>query len=65
MSVQLNQEQKAGIQNMNKQHGTTYYMTLLAVFMIELQKYSRQQDNVVGTPISGRVHPDTETIAGM
>ncbi|MGN7954141.1 amino acid adenylation domain-containing protein [Bacillus sp. 22266] len=65
VSVQLSQEQKAGIQNINKQHGTTDYMTLLAVFMIELHKYSRQQDIVVGTPISGRVHPDTETIAGM
>ncbi|MFC9570174.1 amino acid adenylation domain-containing protein [Bacillus velezensis] len=65
VSVQLSQEQKAGIQNINKQHGTTDYMTLLAVFMIELHKYSRQQDIVVGTPISGRVHQDTETIAGM
>ena len=65
VSVQLSQEQKAGIQNINKQQGTTDYMTLLAVFMIELHKYSRQQDIVVGTPISGRVHPDTETIAGM
>ncbi|PEW92503.1 hypothetical protein CN447_09975 [Bacillus thuringiensis] len=65
VSVQLSQEQKAGIQNINKQQGTTDYMTLLAVFMIELHKYSRQQDIVVGTPISGRVHQDTETIAGM
>ncbi|WP_251257250.1 non-ribosomal peptide synthetase [Bacillus velezensis] len=65
VSVQLSREQKAGIQNINKQQGTTDYMTLLAVFMIELHKYSRQQDIVVGTPISGRVHQDTETIAGM
>ncbi|MGE7184228.1 amino acid adenylation domain-containing protein [Peribacillus sp. NPDC006672] len=65
VSVQLSKEQKVGIQNINKQNGTTDYMTLLAVFMIELHKYSRQQDIVVGTPISGRVHQDTETIAGM
>ncbi|MEC1108782.1 amino acid adenylation domain-containing protein, partial [Bacillus velezensis] len=65
VSVQLSKEQKVGIENINKQNGTTDYMTLLAVFMIELHKYSRQQDIVVGTPISGRVHQDTETIAGM
>ncbi|MFT7821915.1 amino acid adenylation domain-containing protein [Bacillus siamensis] len=65
VSVQLSKEQKVGIENINKQNETTDYMTLLAVFMIELHKYSRQQDIVVGTPISGRVHQDTETIAGM
>ncbi|ROR25863.1 surfactin family lipopeptide synthetase A [Mobilisporobacter senegalensis] len=64
-SVQLSKEQKIGIENLNKQNKTTDYMTLLAVFMIELHKYSRQQDIVVGTPISGRVHQDAETIAGM
>ncbi|MGG0823585.1 amino acid adenylation domain-containing protein [Paenibacillus turicensis] len=65
VSIQLNKDQKAGIEGINKQVGTTDYMTLLAVFMVELHKYSRQQDIVVGTPILGRVHQDTETIAGM
>ncbi|HDR7244930.1 TPA: hypothetical protein QCW90_005718, partial [Bacillus mobilis] len=48
-----------------KQTGTTEYMVLLSAFMILLSKYSKQEDIVVGSPFSGRVHPDTEKILGM
>lgn len=61
----LSKEQKSGVKKLNKENQTTDYMLLMAIFMVELYKYSRQEDIVVGTPISGRVHEDTETIAGM
>ncbi|WP_336821977.1 condensation domain-containing protein, partial [Staphylococcus capitis] len=44
---------------------STDYMVLLSVFTTLLHKYSRQEDIVVGSPISGRTHTDTEGIIGM
>ena len=40
-------------------------MVLLSATMILLSKYSRQEDVVVGSPISGRIHKDTEQMLGM
>ena len=45
--------------------GTTEYMVLLAAFMVLLHKYSRQEDIVVGSPVSGRFNKDTENMLGM
>lgn len=44
---------------------TTEYMILLSAFSIMLTKYSGQEDLVIGTPVSGRTHFDTEQIVGM
>ena len=63
--ARLNEDQKAGVEKINRENGTTTFMTLLAAFMVELHKYSRQEDIVVGVPISGRTHKDTETMMGM
>lgn len=45
--------------------GTTEYMVMLSAFMLLLKKYSGQEDIVVGTPIAGRTHRDTENMVGM
>ncbi|MCL2425614.1 MAG: amino acid adenylation domain-containing protein, partial [Oscillospiraceae bacterium] len=51
--------------NLAQRTGSTEYMVLLSSFMIVLSKYSNQEDVVVGTPISGRTHRDTENMVGM
>lgn len=33
--------------------------------MVLLSRYSRQDDIVVGSPVSGRVHRDTEKMLGL
>lgn len=43
----------------------TMYMLLLAIYNIVLSKYSGQNDIVVGSGTSGRIHPDVENLAGM
>ena len=43
----------------------TSYMIFMSSIMILLSKYSRQEDIVIGTPISGRTHRDTEDMLGM
>ncbi|WP_080497089.1 non-ribosomal peptide synthetase [Bacillus wiedmannii] len=45
--------------------GTTLYMVLLASYNILLQKYTGQQDIVVGSPIAGRSHADLKKMIGM
>ena len=45
--------------------GSTEYMILLSAFLILLKKYSRQKDLIIGSPIAGRVHPETQKVLGM
>ena len=61
----IEEEVKAKIVELCKASGATEYMVLLAAFMVLLSKYSNQESVVVGTPISGRTHRDTESIIGM
>ncbi|CAM3276101.1 MULTISPECIES: non-ribosomal peptide synthetase [Saccharibacillus] len=43
----------------------TEYMVLLGAFMLLASKYAMQEDVVIGSPISGRTHPDLEHTAGI
>jgi len=45
--------------------GTTEYMIFLASAMVLLGKYANQEDVVIGSPISGRTHKDTEGMLGL
>lgn len=47
------------------ENGITVFMLLLAVFQVFLSKMGSQEDVIVGTPVAGRNHPDTEDIIGM
>ena len=53
------------IKELVKKTGATEYMIFLAAAMVTLSKYSRQEDIVIGSPISGRTHRDTERMLGM
>lgn len=56
---------RLGVERIAKETGSTEYMVLLSAFMILLGKYCRQDDIIVGCPISGRIHKDTEHMLGM
>ncbi|WP_272037598.1 non-ribosomal peptide synthetase [Paenibacillus sp. JJ-100] len=45
--------------------GTTLYMVMLTAYKVLLHKYSSQNDLIVGTPVSGRIHPDIEPLIGV
>ncbi|MBE5929370.1 MAG: amino acid adenylation domain-containing protein, partial [Lachnospiraceae bacterium] len=53
------------IKEMAAKNGATEFMVLMSAAMVLLGKYSRQEDVVIGTPISGRTHKDTEGMLGM
>ncbi|WP_336206819.1 amino acid adenylation domain-containing protein [Nonomuraea sp. LPB2021202275-12-8] len=43
----------------------TPFMVLLAAFQAVLARYTGRTDVPVGTPVSGRAHPDVEEMAGL
>ncbi|HLL47353.1 MAG TPA: condensation domain-containing protein, partial [Longimicrobiaceae bacterium] len=54
-----------GLRGLSRRGGATPFMTLLAGWQALLARWSRQDDIVVGTPIAGRTHPDTERLIGF
>jgi len=55
----------AAVRELGKRHGVTLFMTLLAGYYALLQRYSRQSDLVVGSPISERTHQELEDVIGF
>lgn len=63
--TKLGAEYKTAVKDLRKITGATEFGVFLTTFMVLLNKYSRQENIVVGTPVAGRVHPDTENMIGM
>jgi len=53
------------IRKLAQETGSTTYMVFLSAAMVLLGRYSRQEDIVIGSPVSGRTHRDTEGMLGM
>jgi len=53
------------LKNLSRREGSTLFMTLLAAFKALLYRYAGQEDLCVGTPISGRHHPEIEDLIGF
>lgn len=58
-------ETEAALRKLARESDVSLYMLTLAVYNIVLSKYGGQEDLVVGTPVSGRQHPDLEQLIGM
>jgi amino acid adenylation domain-containing protein len=43
----------------------TLFMFFLAAYNILLSKYSSRQDIIIGTPVSGRTHADSDQLVGL
>lgn len=65
VGIYINDETGNRLRGLMKATGSTEYMIFLSTFMVVLSKYSRQDDIVVGSPISARVHKDTQDMLGM
>ncbi|MEE1282065.1 MAG: amino acid adenylation domain-containing protein, partial [Acutalibacteraceae bacterium] len=65
ISRSLSRKLSDSINQLSQNTGATSYMILLSALMVMLSKYSRQEDIVIGSPISGRTHKDTEKMLGM
>ena len=47
------------------EHELTEYMLFLSAYALLLGEYTGQEDIVVGSPASGRTHPETQEMIGM
>ncbi|MCG7211878.1 non-ribosomal peptide synthetase [Paenibacillus mucilaginosus] len=61
----LEPELTSRLQQLARETGTTLFMLTLAAYKVMLHKYTGQEDIVVGTPVSGRSHPDTANLVGL
>jgi amino acid adenylation domain-containing protein len=64
-SALLPQELAAQLLVLAQRQHTTLFMVMLAAFELLLHRLSGQDDIVMGTPISGRNHPDVEGLVGL
>lgn len=65
LSFVLDAHLKQSLEKLAKQTGTTMFMVLLAAYNVLLHQYTAQEDMIVGTPTSGRNHPDVENMIGV
>ena len=63
--IMINKETREKIEVICANTKTTEYMFLLSIFMFLLKKYTNQNEIIVGTPMSGRTHSDTQRLIGM
>ncbi len=61
----LSKEISDQLSEMARKYDVTLFMLVLAAFDVLLSKYSGQDDILVGTPIAGRNHPETENLIGF
>ncbi|WP_410724368.1 condensation domain-containing protein, partial [Burkholderia sp. SIMBA_024] len=54
--------QSEGLKRLANKHGATLYMVMLAAYKTFLHRYSGQEDIIVGSPIAGRTHVDTDPL---
>ncbi|MBB3113016.1 amino acid adenylation domain-containing protein [Paenibacillus phyllosphaerae] len=63
--AEVDEQTLAAVKQLAAESGSTVYMVLLAALQVLLSKLSGQADVVVGTPVAGRTHADTEAMAGV
>ena len=63
--VDLEPELLNDLKKLSQQEGATLFMTLLAAFKALIFRYLGQTDVVIGTPVAGRQHTETEALIGF
>lgn len=52
------------LKQLSQQHNVTLYMLLLSVFGLLLNRYTSQEDIVIGCPVASRTIPETQSLIG-
>ena len=52
------------VRSLSQEHGVTPFVTMLAAFAVVLQRYSMQDDLVIGIPVANREESGTDTLIG-
>jgi non-ribosomal peptide synthetase component F len=65
LKFQIDRELTGKIKEIVSKTETTLYMVLLAAYNVLLYIYTRQEDIVVGSPVTGRRHADVQDMLGI
>ena len=63
--IALNEALSDSLTRLSRERGATPFMSLLAGFAVLLQRYSGQDDLVIGTPTANRGHEQIEQMIGL
>ncbi|MBE4753750.1 amino acid adenylation domain-containing protein, partial [Corallococcus sp. ZKHCc1 1396] len=63
--VRLSRELSRAVESLAQREGATPFMVMLSSWQLLLSRYSGQNDLLVGTPIAGRRHAETEGLIGF
>ncbi|WP_212004986.1 non-ribosomal peptide synthetase [Chitinophaga sp. HK235] len=63
-TFQLDKNESFNFQQLCQQNGSSLYMGVMAAVNILLYRYTGQDDILIGSPVSGRIHPDLEDQIG-
>ena len=61
----LPQDLLHSLRSLSHRHNATLFMTMMAAFQILLHRLTGQEDIVLGMPIAGRTHLETEKLLGF
>ena len=64
-AVMLDEELTAGLKELGKRHGATFYMTLIAAWAALMGRLSGQQDILIGSPVANRRQGEIERLIGF
>ncbi len=65
VQLEIDPERTARLRQFAQEQGVTLFTTMLAGLKIWMSLVSNQMDVTVGTPFSGRTHPDLEEVFGL
>ncbi|MEA5516370.1 condensation domain-containing protein, partial [Nodularia sp. UHCC 0506] len=65
LSFAISSQKSKALQALSRQEGVTLFMTLLAGFKVLLQRYTNQDDIVVGTDVANRNRAEIEPLIGF
>jgi non-ribosomal peptide synthetase component F len=65
VSFWLSEELSRELKELSQREGVTLFMMLLAAFKVLLNRYTDEEDVVVGTIVSTRTHADLEKLIGV
>ena len=64
LKTYISKEALAGLKAFGLEHGGTLFMTLQAIWVVLLYRYTSQKDIIIGSPVAGRDHPDLRSQIG-
>jgi len=65
VKFKINRDIATELNYLSQSHKSTLFMTLLSAFALLMQRYSGQEDIVVGSPVANRVQSEVEDLIGF